>query len=231
MVGTATWRTASAGAWLWGGTRRHWHWQRQTEAQAHSCGTTWCRCVGEGGRCVLGGGGGRTHRGQRRGRECVCVVVCFGGVCFVAPLPTVQLCPSPRRRLNPAAASVSPDTLRQTRTYAWSSAAVSFDCLAGQTALFCGKQTPALSPWQSNTHVSCPLSPPPTHPHLPSPSHQAYLESLTSAGRWSDAASNLPRLLKDSGPAWERWLFTFAQVCLGVCGCLCACVCGDRQTG
>jgi hypothetical protein len=43
---------------------------------------------------------------------------------------------------------------------------------------------------------------------------QAYLDSLTSAGRWGDAASMLPRLLKDSSAAWERWLFTFAQVLL-----------------
>jgi hypothetical protein len=44
---------------------------------------------------------------------------------------------------------------------------------------------------------------------------QAYLEHLTSAGRWGDAAAMLPRLLKDSGAAWERWLFTFAQVRTG----------------
>jgi hypothetical protein len=50
---------------------------------------------------------------------------------------------------------------------------------------------------------------------------QAYLDSLTSAGRWGDAASMLPRLLKDSSAAWERWLFTFAQVLLLLLRVLC----------
>lgn len=59
----------------------------------------------------------------------------------------------------------------------------------------------------------CQLTPPQTHTHTHSLSLlQAFLDSLTTAGRWAAAAARLPGLLREDVPAWERWLYTFAQV-------------------
>jgi hypothetical protein len=75
--------------------------------------------------------------------------------------------------------------------------------------------TPPWPPSPDLGHPPIPLTTltppwPPSHPLA----CQAYLQFLTSAARWSDAAAVLPRLLKDDTAAWERWIFTFAQVCV-----------------
>ena len=72
------------------------------------------------------------------------------------------------------------------------------------------------TPWRKQVLPRASLSPlKHTHTHTLSPSLsllQAFLDSLTSAGRWAAAAARLPGLLREDVPAWERWLYTFAQV-------------------
>lgn len=56
---------------------------------------------------------------------------------------------------------------------------------------------------QTYTHITMPTK----HTHT-----QARLDYLTAKGEWGQAASMLPRLLKERMPLWERWLVVFAQV-------------------